>query len=76
MRNLEIGYNLPKRLANKLYMGEARICVRGQNLWNITGFGGLEPEVGLSPRLGGFTGLDRDTAPQAASIQAGVSVTF
>ncbi|TMU54603.1 SusC/RagA family TonB-linked outer membrane protein [Flagellimonas algicola] len=80
LRNFEIGYTLPKALANKLYMGNARIFVRGQNLWTITGFGGLDPEVGSSPILAGFTpftaGLDRDTAPQAASIQAGVSITF
>lgn len=80
IRNLEIGYNLPPNLASKLSMVSARVFARGQNIWTISGFGGLDPEVGESPLVGSFTpftaGLDRDVAPQAASIQGGVNITF
>ena len=80
VRNLELGYTLPASWADKLKMGMARIFVRGQNIWTITGYGGIDPEIGSSPILAGFTpftaGLDRDVAPQSASIQGGVKFTF
>lgn len=80
VRNLELGYTLPSDFAKKLRLMNARIFVRGQNIWTITGYGGIDPEIGSSPILAGFTpftsGLDRDVAPQTASIQGGVSVTF
>ena len=80
VRNLELGYTLPASWTDKLKMGMARIFVRGQNIWTITGYGGIDPEIGSSPILAGFTpftaGLDRDVAPQSASIQGGVKFTF
>src|SRR5690606_22485899 len=80
VRNLEIGYTLPTKLTDKMKMSKARIFARGQNIWTITGYSGIDPEIGSSPILAGFTpftaGLDRDVAPQAASIQGGLSITF
>lgn len=80
VRNLELGYTLPASLTDKLKLGNARIFVRGQNIWTITGYSGIDPEIGSSPILAGFTpftaGLDRDVAPQVASIQGGVKFTF
>ncbi|AKD54651.1 SusC/RagA family TonB-linked outer membrane protein [Spirosoma radiotolerans] len=44
-RNIEIGYNLPKELANRFHARGARIYVSGQNLFTITGYSGLDPDV-------------------------------
>lgn len=45
IRNVEIGYNLPKELANRFKMRGARLYVSGQNLLTITGYSGLDPDV-------------------------------
>ncbi|GAB3780953.1 TonB-dependent receptor [Spirosoma horti] len=45
VRNVEIGYNLPKELANRFKMRGARLYVSGQNLLTITGYSGLDPDV-------------------------------
>lgn len=80
IRNVEVGYSLPVNSIPKLKMSSARVFARVQNLLNITGYSGADPEVGSSPIVNSdpiFTaGLDRDTAPQARSFQLGVNVTF
>lgn len=80
IRNVEVGYSLPVNSLSKFKMSSARIFARVQNLANITGYSGSDPEVGSSPIVNSdpiFTaGLDRDTAPQARSFQLGVNVTF
>lgn len=74
IRNLEFGYTLPGTFLEKVYMRSARIFVRGQNLFTITGYSGNDPEVG---RDGFFNaGIDRGSAPQARSFQMGINVEF
>ncbi|MBE7175866.1 MAG: TonB-dependent receptor [Mucilaginibacter polytrichastri] len=45
MRNLEIGYVLPQSLLQKLTVKNARVFVSGQNLFTITKYTGLDPDV-------------------------------
>ena len=45
VRNVEIGYNVPKALTNRLKIRGARVYVSGQNLFTITGYSGLDPDV-------------------------------
>jgi TonB-linked SusC/RagA family outer membrane protein len=45
LRNVEIGYALPKEMLDKLKFNNARIYVSGQNLFTITGYSGLDPDV-------------------------------
>lgn len=46
LRNLQLGYNLPQRLAEKIHMQRARVFFSGENLLLITAFPGLDPEIG------------------------------
>jgi TonB-dependent starch-binding outer membrane protein SusC len=45
MRNLELGYMMPLPLAERLNLQRARIYISGQNLFTITGYSGLDPDV-------------------------------
>ncbi|MBS7562953.1 TonB-dependent receptor [Mucilaginibacter sp. Bleaf8] len=45
IRNLEIGYMLPKSLLGKLRLESARVFVSGQNLLTVTSYKGLDPDV-------------------------------
>ncbi|MDP4206116.1 MAG: SusC/RagA family protein, partial [Bacteroidota bacterium] len=51
LKNLELGYNFPKRLANKAYIERARIFVRGSNLATFSKFKLWDPEVSASNGL-------------------------
>ncbi len=45
MRNVEVGYALPKTFLNRLKVRNARVYVSGQNLFTITKYKGLDPDV-------------------------------
>ncbi len=49
MRNLEIGYQLPQGLADRFKMQNARVYLSGQNLFTITKYSGLDPDVTGNP---------------------------
>jgi len=45
LRNLQIGYTLPRSVIDKIGLGKARIYLMGQNLLTITKFKGIDPET-------------------------------
>lgn len=45
LRNLTIGYTLPKNISRKIYAENLRVYFSGENLWTITNFPGLDPEM-------------------------------
>ncbi|GHT42155.1 SusC/RagA family TonB-linked outer membrane protein [Bacteroidia bacterium] len=44
LKNIELGYTLPKRLLNALHLKGCRVFVSGQNLFTLTPFRGFDPE--------------------------------
>ena len=53
LKNLTIGYTFPKTWVKKAYMQNVRIYASGENLFTITKFKGMDPEmmcgVGYAP---------------------------
>ena len=45
LRNLTIGYTLPKNISRKFYAENLRVYFSGENLLTITSFPGLDPEM-------------------------------
>ena len=66
LRNLQIGYNLPKEFANKLLMERLRFYLSAQNLLTI--------------KSGDFTGVDPENAnfgyPIPVNVTFGLNLTF
>lgn len=73
LRNLTIGFTLPKTVSQKLKLEKLRLFVSGENLVTITNYDGFEPEIG-----GGLfsRGVDHGNYPQARTILGGVQVNF
>ena len=77
LKNLSIGYNLPRSALNKLKITNARIYLSAQNLITITKYKGYDPEVGRSDLTGLFSvGVDVSAYPQARLISAGIDLSF
>jgi len=80
IRNVELGYQLPTRLVERVKLSSFRVFLRLQNLATFTRYSGADPEVGSSPLVNDdpiwTAGLDRDTAPQARSFQGGVNISL
>ena len=51
LKNFEMGYTLPDRLQKKVAMRGARVFFRGTNLFTLSGFDMLDPEIGSSDGL-------------------------
>lgn len=49
LRNVELGYTLPKTLLRRIGFSQARVYVSGQNLLTFTGYTGLDPDVVGNP---------------------------
>lgn len=75
LRNVELGYNLPAKLISKASFSSARIYVSGQNLFTITKYSGLDPDVvGANANL--EPGVDNGNYPSSRIISFGLSVGF
>ena len=76
LRDITLAYSFKNNWVKKLYMDRIRVYVQGTNLFTLTGYSGIDPEVnayGSSAVLGGY---DEITMPQAKSVKFGVDITF
>lgn len=74
LKNLQFGYNLPSSLLKKAFMQEMRMWVGGYNLFTVTNYSGMSPEIGDSSPL--FNGVDIAFYPQARQYLMGLSIKF
>ena len=73
--NLQVGYTLPREIANRLSIQKARVYVGVQNLLLLSGYKRYgDPEVGQGSVL--YTGLDTGRYPMPRTFMAGLNVTF
>jgi TonB-linked SusC/RagA family outer membrane protein len=66
LKMLQIGYTIPHEWTQKAKISKLRIFATGENLWTLSNFPGVDPEIG-----GGF-----NVYPIAKLFSAGISVTF
>ncbi len=73
LRNITLGYTLPKSVTDVLQIRKVRFYISAENLLTITDYEGVDPEIG-----GGVFGnaIDRGVYPQARTILGGVNITF
>jgi len=71
LKNLSIGYTLPKSLLSKIGLpnNSIRIYINGQNLLTFTKYTGFDPEVSNN-------GVDGGTYPVARVISGGINIHF
>ena len=77
LKNITLGYNLPKSLISKVGLTNFRAYVSGSNLLTITKYSGYDPEVS-SYNVGSDAarGIDLSNYPTALTITFGVNLTF
>lgn len=77
LKNVIVGYTFDNNTLRLLGISALRLYAQAQNLFVITGYSGLDPEV-LS-QTGNATlcgGTDHNTAPQARTFTLGAQLTF
>ena len=73
LRQLQVGYTLPKNLTKKVYIDKCRFYVSGENLLTWTNYSGIDPEFSSSIL---DTGVDVFIYPFTRSYVVGLQVTF
>ena len=75
LRNVQLGYTLPKTLTSKMSsMGTVRVYVTGRNVFTQTKYTGFDPEItgtGFYSR-----GVDVSSYPNVRAFTGGLQVNF
>ena len=74
LRQLQLGYTLPKKIMQKVFIERLRFYVSGENLFTITGYDGIDPEFSRVSVLN--TGIDKLIYPFTRSFTLGAQLTF
>ena len=86
LQTLTLGYTLPQQLTRKAHISNFRLYVTAGNLFTITGYSGLDPEVntntagtvGFGSNIRNFPmfNMDYGTYPRARTWTIGASLSF
>lgn len=78
LKNISLGYTFGKlSFLQKAGISKLRVYAQAQNLFVITGYEGLDPEVLSNTNSANLNGgTDHNTAPQARTFTFGINVTF
>lgn len=74
LRQLQLGYSLPKELISKAYLNNLRFYVSGENLFTITDYNGIDPEFSRGSVLN--SGIDNLIYPFTRMFSIGAQVSF
>jgi hypothetical protein len=76
MRNIELAYTFPSYTLSKAGLKSVRIFIQAQNLFTITRYSGLDPEVNLKNYTNGDRqiGVDGGVYPAAKQYLVGINL--
>jgi hypothetical protein len=91
-KNIQISYSFPSALISKIGLSTLRLYVQGQNLFTITDYSGMDPEINLRSHVAGNDrvtgnanyvqsndrqiGVDGGVYPVAKQYLVGLNVSF
>ncbi len=82
MKNVQLNFSVPRNALSKLGLSNATLYVQGQNLFTLTKYTGLDPEINVRNSSAGTTGFDRQIGvdegayPNYRGYIVGLSVSF
>ena len=68
LKNVTLGYTLPAKWTNKVFVKKLRVYASCENAFTFTKYDGFDPEIADY--------VDRGIYPQARTVQFGASITF
>jgi TonB-dependent starch-binding outer membrane protein SusC len=76
LKNVSLGYNLPKKWVTVAKLNTVRIFASGTNLLTFTPYSGADPEVSTLDGSTSAQGIDFFTLPQVKTVLVGATITF
>jgi TonB-linked SusC/RagA family outer membrane protein len=76
LRNITFGYSLPKSVTDKMGINSFRFYGQVMNAFTLTSYTGYDPEISSNGNGNSNPSVDRNSVPQARSVNFGVNVGF
>lgn len=77
LKTLSLGYSIPEKLIKKGGLSKCRVYITCQNLFVITKYDGIDPEIGQAFSQSVLDmGIDRGFYPQPRTVLFGIQVRF
>ncbi|MDR1886419.1 MAG: TonB-dependent receptor [Prevotellaceae bacterium] len=76
LKNISLSYTLPKSLVSKLHLNRVKATLSATNLWTLTRYKGVDPEVSAQSSDQNTAGYDWATVPQPRTFQVILNVTL
>ena len=73
LKNITLGYTLPRNLTNRINVSRLRIYARAENLFTWTKYWGFDPEIGSGSTS---LGVDYGVYPQARTYTLGFNISL
>lgn len=73
LKNIQLGYTLPRALTNKIFIDRLRVFVGAENLLTLTKYAGFDPEISSG---GTSLGVDYGVYPQSRTFNFGADISF
>jgi TonB-linked SusC/RagA family outer membrane protein len=74
IRNIALGYSLPKSVLESLGLTSFRFYLSAQNAFTFTNYSGFDPEISSNGNANGSPSVDRNSAPMARTISFGLNL--
>jgi TonB-linked SusC/RagA family outer membrane protein len=76
LKNLQIGYTLPRSLTQKIFISSLRLYASAENLLTFTKYAGFDPEISSGSASTYGVGIDRGVYPQSRVFTFGLNLNF
>ncbi|MBL7865019.1 MAG: TonB-dependent receptor [Cyclobacteriaceae bacterium] len=76
LKNVSLGYNLPKKITERMMLDNCRVYISATNLWTLTKYTGSDPEVSTLDGSTSAQGIDFFTLPQVMTVAVGINATL
>ena len=76
LKNVQLGYMIPKKWIEKLKINNVRIAVGATNLFTMTNYSGFDPEVGANEVLKRPLNIDIGVYPQNRTYLGSITIDF
>ncbi|MBR5724591.1 MAG: TonB-dependent receptor [Bacteroidales bacterium] len=75
IKQIQLGYTLPKKWLNKIFVDNLRVYASMDDWFVFTGYPGFDPETASTGSTSGM-GLDKGSYPNAKKLMFGVNISF
>jgi hypothetical protein len=77
LKNITLGYNLPKAIVSKISVSNLRAFFTAANLLTLTKYSGYDPEVStFNVSTDAVRGIDLSNYPTVKTLTIGINLTF